>query len=443
MKKMKYGIYSILILLTASFLAYNIYSSGMGKKYFGFKLGLDLSGGTELLYKADVSKLSDKDITPSLRALRDTIERRVNVFGVSEPVVQLEEGSALDKDAKHRLIVELPGVTDTQKAIDALGKTPVLEFRMQKEIKEIKVDSGTTNIDLAPQFGEAVLTGAHLKQALVDSGAGQGGIPEVRVLLRFNDEGKKLFAKFTKENVGKVFGIFLDGKPISTPVIRESIPGGVAVISGNFTVEEARELVRNLNFGALPVPIELLSTQTIGASLGQKALEEGIKASLYGLILVALFMMFWYRLPGIISVLSLSVYLIIMLVLFKYIPVTLTSAGIAGFILSLGMAVDANVLIFERMKEEIKKGKTLNEAIDIGFARAWPSIRDGNLSSLITAIILFWFGTGLIKGFALVFAIGILVSVVSAVYFSKTFLLALIEISNSKKMRALFKSGIK
>ena len=442
-KKKNYGIYAILIIVLTIVLGYSLYNTGKNQKNWGFKLGLDLSGGTELLYKADVSRLAPQDINSSLEALRNTIEKRINAFGVAEPVVQLEQGSALDKDARYRLIVELPGVSDTAKAIEILGKTPVLEFRLQK-IKKVEVGKNKEiNIDTKPEYGEALLTGAHLKRAIVDAG-GRNGIGQVQVLLNFNSEGKDLFAKLTKENVGKVFGIFLDGRVISAPVIQEAITGGTAVITGNFTLKEAQDLVRNLNFGALPVPIKLLSSQTIGASLGQTALQKGLQAFAWGLFAVMLFMLFWYRLPGLIANIALGIYIVLMLAIFKWLPVTLTVAGIAGFILSLGMAVDANVLIFERLKEEIEKGKSLRESIEIGFSRAWSSIRDGNISSLLTAIILFWFGTALIKGFALVFALGVLVSMLSAVMVSRTLLLALVPVfENNKKARRWFKCGLK
>ena len=445
-KKKNYGLYAIVILILAVFLGYSLYSTGKGQKNLGFKLGLDLSGGTELLYKADVSRLSPQDINSSLEALRNTIERRINAFGVAEPVVQLEKGSALDKDAKYRLIVELPGVSDTAKAIEILGKTPVLEFRMQKA-KTVEIDKGgSVEINTQPEYGEALLTGAHLKRAVIDTGGGQAGagFGQISVLLNFTNEGSDLFAKLTKENIGQVFGIFLDGRVISAPVIQEAITGGTAVITGNFTLQEAQDLVRNLNFGALPVPIELLSSQTIGASLGYSSLQKGVQAFMWGLFAVMLFMVFWYRLPGVVATVALGIYIILMLAIFKWMPVTLTVAGIAGFILSLGMAVDANVLIFERLKEQLNKGKSLKESLDTGFNRAWSSIRDGNISSLLTAVILFWFGTALIKGFALVFALGVIVSMFSAVAISRTFLLAVVPFfEKNKKARKWFKCGIK
>ncbi|MFH1863284.1 MAG: protein translocase subunit SecD, partial [bacterium] len=248
---------------------------------------------------------------------------------------------------------------------------------------------------------------------------------EPYVSLEFNSEGGDLFAKITKENIGKRLAIFLDGAPISTPVIREEIPNGKAQITGQFTPQEVKTLVQRLNSGALPVPITLISQQSIGPTLGEKVLFKGINAGIYGIILVALFLIFWYRLPGLIAVIALSVYVVLLLGIFKIIPVTLTAAGIAGFILSVGMAVDANILIFERMKEERRDGKQLNAAITEGFSRAWLSIRDSNVSSIISAVILYWMGTSMVKGFALTLGIGVLVSMFSAITVSRTFLIAL------------------
>ena len=250
-----------------------------------------------------------------------------------------------------------------------------------------------------------------------------------------------MFAALTRDNVGRYFGIFLDGVPISVPVIRESIPDGTAVISGGFTAEGAKELARNLNYGALPVPIELISTQTVSATLGGEAVQDGILAALWGVIAVAIFMVLWYRLPGLLATCALMLYVLVVLALFLVIPVTLTAAGIAAFILSVGMAVDANILIFERTREELQGGKSAKEAIHDGFARAWPSIRDSNISSMITAVILFWFGTSLIKGFALVFGLGVLVSMLTAITVSRTFLMALGLEAKHGFTRLLFGSG--
>ena len=269
------------------------------------------------------------------------------------------------------------------------------------------------------------------------------GEPLVR--LQFNKEGKELFADITRDNVGRQLAIFLDGVPITTPFIRDVITGGEATISGNFTVTEARDLAMRLRSGALPLPIEIISTENIGASLGQKILDDGVRSGIFGLLFVAAFIIFWYRLPGVVAVGALSVYLIAMLSIFKLIPVTLTAAGIAGFILSIGMAVDANVIIFERMKEELSRNKgDLRLAVEDGFSRAWLSIRDANISSLITAVILYWFGTPLVQGFALVFFIGVLISMITAISVTRTFLLSLADFSkDGDLLETLFDSGLK
>tara|TARA_B100000745_G_scaffold262983_1_gene187257 strand:- start:2279 stop:3607 length:1329 start_codon:yes stop_codon:yes gene_type:complete len=412
-----------------------------------FSLGLDLSGGTHLVYKADVSNLDPEDVRESMASLRDTIERRVNLFGVAEPIVQTERGGMLSGETQERLIIELPGVTDTQEAIDLIGETPVLEFRLQTpvSIDDVPSDDGVVALSIGDNFGPAILTGAHLDRATLQFGqASPGGLSnEPIVVLDFTSEGGQIFGEFTGDHVGEVFGIFLDGQLISNPVINEKITGGSAVISGGFQPEEARELVRNLNFGALPLPIELLSSQTIGASLGTETLVRGIEAGMWGLAMVALFLLLWYRLPGLLAVVSLAVYIIIMLAIFKYLPVTLTAAGLAGFILSIGLAVDANVLIFERMKEELLERKWTNNAVKDGFKRAWLSIRDGNLSSIITAVILFWFGTSMVEGFALVFGIGVVVSMITAIIISRTFLLAIGDYEHKGVAKFLFGTGLK
>jgi protein-export membrane protein SecD len=290
-------------------------------------------------------------------------------------------------------------------------------------------------------FVSTGLTGRFLKKATLQF---DQTTFEPHVSITFDDQGTALFAAITKANVGKVLAIFLDGTPISTPVINQEIKGGEATISGNFKVDEAKTLVRDLNYGALPVPIELASTQTVGASLGDGALAASMRAGAFAFLAVAIFLVFWYRVPGLVAVLALGIYTVLNLALFKLIPVTLTSAGIAGFILSLGMAVDANVLIFERMKEELKRGKKLPEAIKEGFHRAWLSIRDSNISSIITAIILFYFAsTPVIKGFALVFGLGVVVSMFSAITASRTLLMAVGVKGEGKFARFLFGSGIK
>ena len=386
---------------------------------YRFKLGLDLAGGTELVYKADMSETPAAERSDALAALQGVIERRVNLFGVAEPLVQTEQASALSGTTEDRLIVDLPGVTDINAAVAALGQTPTLEFRL----------ATTTLVGTTTEVAYAAtgLTGRYLSSATLGFGNGAtSGITAPQVILNFNSDGAKLFEQITSQNVGRTLAIFLDGQPISTPVIKEAIPGGQATISGQFTAVEARDLVRNLNFGALPVPISLESSSAVGPTLGSIAISAGVKAGLIGFAIVALFMIAWYRLPGIIAVLALTEYVAFMLAVIKVIPVTLTASGIAGLIISVGMAVDANVLIFERTKEELRKGESPREAVHIGFNRAWTAIRDGHLTMIISGVILFWLGTSIVQGFALVFVLGVLASFISAVSLSRVFLLAIV-----------------
>lgn len=436
---LKTRIIAVFILIIAVAIGWFTYYKGT------FKLGLDLNGGTHLVYKADVSNIAKSEVGVSMEALRDTIERRVNLFGVGEPLVQVEHAGLLGSDeAQEKLIVELPGVTDINEAIKMIGQTPVLEFKTLSTTEAQAVDAKDLTdeekaAEIAKLFKPTGITGRLLEKALLEFNPTTG---EPGVTLTFNAEGKALFAQVTKENVGNIVGIFLDGKAISNPVVREEIKEGKASISGSFTLDEAKILVRNLNYGALPVPIELISTQTVGASLGQSALQGGIRAGVLSLIVIAIFLVFWYRLPGLVAVISLGVYAILNLALFKVIPVTLTAAGIAGFILSIGMAVDANILIFERMKEELRKGKNISDAMHEGFARAWLSIRDSNSSSIITGLILYYFGSSsMIKGFALVFIIGVLVSMFTAITASRVFLYAIAPRKTNKLNTFLVSNG--
>ncbi|MDO8619723.1 MAG: protein translocase subunit SecD [bacterium] len=407
---------------------------------YAFKLGLDLRSGSHLVYRADTASLESGDVKGAMDSLREVIERRVNLFGVSEPIVQVEEGGVLG-GGEERLIVELPGVTDLTEATTLIGKTPLLEFKLINPAMEKLSQEELSKKTIDEVFLATPLTGRFLKktQLVFDTNT-----REPQVLLNFNDDGAELFAKITKENVGRALAIFLDGMPISQPVIRQEITGGTATISGGFTPVEARDLARNLNYGALPVPIALVSTQTVGASLGDEATVAGVKAGLWSFAIIALFLILWYRLPGLLATLALALYVVLNLAIFKLIPVTLTTAGIAGFILSLGMAVDANILIFERMKEELRKGRVLSDAIQEGFHRAWTSIRDSNTSSIITAVILYYFAsTPMITGFALVFFLGVVTSMFTAITASRTLLKAVGAKGEGKVARFLFGSGIK
>lgn len=439
-----YLIKGSLVLLLVGALGWLVYSNHTNtESERGFKLGLDLAGGSQLVYEADTTGITDRDIPELMAVLRNVIEARINVFGVSEPVVQVEQGSFVAGETTHRLVVELPGVTDVDEAVAEIGRTPLLEFKLLDrgllEAAEQTMASGTVSVaedgsidfsglELPDPYVDTGLTGRYLESASLEFTAGQTGLAgEPIVSIRFDSEGAALFEQITRNYVGETLAIFLDGEIVSLPRINEPISGGTATISGGFTPQEARELAQNLNFGSLPVPIELASTQTVGATLGAQVLEKGVEAAVVSLIVISIFMIAYYRLLGFIAIMALIVYVVINLALFQYIPVTITAAGLAGFVLSIGIAVDANVLIFERFKEEYRAGKGSREATREGFLRAWSAIRDGNLTSILTAIILFWFGTAMVKGFALVFGLGVVVSMFTAITLIRTFMMALPE----------------
>lgn len=476
------------------------------QKELKLHLGLDLQGGTQLVYEADMSDIPAGEQDNAIEGVRDVIERRVNALGVSEPLVQTNKTGDT-----YRIIIELAGVTDINQAIEAIGETPSLDFReavisedesqtdeenteesenseeqtesepeaYRPKLRLLKdpqiiaqateensentpeednageTDSGSSeSIELSPEglqvqgegedaqitdsegnpidieallqqqqqsiasnFTKTELSGKQFERADLQFDPNTG---QPTVVITFNNEGKELFKQITERNIGQPVGIFLDNQLISAPRVNQVINDGVAVISGDFDVEEARTLSQRLNAGALPVPIEQISQTTVGPTLGQESIQNSFIAAVLGLILVSIFMIAYYRLPGLLSVFALAAYSLIVLALFKMIPVTLTLAGIAGFILSIGMAVDANVLIFERTREEIRNGKTYASAIESGFKHAWTSIRDSNISSIITCLILIWFGTSIITGFAVTLIIGILVSMFSAITITRT-----------------------
>lgn len=432
----RYRVLSFAALIAGVLLAYFVWSTEatIGSRY-AFKLGLDLAGGTELVYRADTSETPVEERAEALEALHGVIDRRVNLFGVAEPLVQTQPASALSGSTHDRLIVQLPGVTDISAAKKALGETPVLEFKLAK-----LTTTGTTT---GFSYESTGLTGRYLANAALQFGSGAtAGLSAPIVLLNFNEEGADLFAKITTDHVGETLAIFLDGAAISQPVIQEPITGGQASINGQFTAIEARELVNNLNLGALPVKIELESSSAVGPTLGAIAINDSVRAGMIGFAIVALFMILWYRLSGLIAAVALAEYLVIMLAIIKVIPITLTASGIAGLIITLGMAVDANVLIFERTKEELKSGKSPREAVHIGFSRAWSAIRDGHFTMIISGLILFWLGTSLVKGFALVFVLGTLASFLSAVSISRVHMLALVPEEGGKVWKFLLGSGV-
>ena len=403
---------------------------------FPFHFGLDIQGGTHLVYRADMSAIPASQQSDSMDSLRDVVERRINLFGVAEPLVQVEKSAG-----QWQLIVELAGIRDINSAIRLIGETPALDFREARPTEErdaiLAAQKNKQRINEDPYFIPTELTGRYVKGATLSFNSTSA---EPQINLELTSEGATIFGQVTKRNVGKQLAIYLDGAPISAPMVREEITGGKATISGNFTPEAAKALVGRLNAGALPVPITLIAQQSVGASLGQESLDRSLYAGLIGFLAVAVFMIIWYRVPGVMAVFALLLYIAISLVVFKLVPVTLTVAGIAGVILSIGMAVDANILIFERMKEELKRGKQFEEGVREGFARAWTSIRDSNVSSLITAAILYWFGSSMVRGFALTLGIGIVISMFSAITVTRSLLIAVMT-KKMEKRRSLFMSG--
>lgn len=492
-------------------------------------LGLDLQGGIHLEYKADISGVEKDKIEDALKGAQDVIERRVNAFGVGEPLVQTAFSGG-----EHRIIVELPGIKDIEEAKKTIKETPFLEFKEEdgnkedskaviemfdKQSKEkaeeilIKAKAGENFEELAqeysqdpgsreeggdlgfvkkgvfvPEFDRVLFEenlkdgevysqlaetqfGWHIIKKIEEKGEGEEkevharhilfgkaspemfpdlkykstnltgknlkssevsfvsqGLSEPQVSLKFDEEGTKIFAELTKRNIGKTVAIYLDGQIISAPTVQTEIANGEAVITGNFTLDEAKKLVQRLNEGALPVPLTLVSQQSIEASLGAKSLQKSLVAGAIGLAAVMIFMVAYYRFLGLVAALALLIYAGLMISIFKFSgtftpwPITLTLSGIAGFVLSVGMAVDANVLIFERTREELENGRNLTGAIEEGFRRAWPSIRDGNYSTILTSLILIWLGTGFVKGFAVILIIGVLLSMFTAIVIVKNIL---------------------
>jgi protein-export membrane protein SecD len=397
-------------------------------------LGLDLKGGTQVLLEAEINE--DQPLQEdALNAAKIIVEQRVNGLGLAEPTVQLQGES--------RMIVELPGVKNPDQAIQTIRSTGQLEFvdlgeapvRPEDFINTTNRPDDVTKLQEAVAAGEAapqsvpfpeqvfttIMTGDIL-QAVV---ATQDQYTNWQIQFDLTSESSGDFFNYTRDNIGQVLAIVLDGRVLSTPVINAAINDN-GVISGNFTQDEAESLAIQMRYGALPIPLKVVDVRTIGASLGQDSIDRSLQAGIVGGALVLLFMILMYRLPGILAAIALGIYVTLNVAMYKLLPVTLTLPGIAGFILSIGMAVDANILIFERMKEELRSGRSLRLAVETGFSRAWPAIRDGNLSTLISCAVLYWFGNNfgasIVKGFAITLAVGVLLSMFTAVYVTRTFM---------------------
>ncbi len=432
----------VIVLIVISAIVIVVPNNGVQTTLFGRNLapvqGLDLQGGLRVLLEADVP--ADQALTAEqMDAARGVVERRVNGLGVAEPLVQVQ--------GNRRIVIEIPGVTDPDAAIATLQQTGLLEFVIVPpgqnppvEGSQVQtycpnpaaVDCGNatqsappagtvTDTTTAGQTYVTLMTGAALSSANVDSSTGTVGIS-----FRLNPQGTTLFATHTTNNVGNYLAIVLDKIVISAPVINSAITGGTGTISGRFDLDSANRLALQLRYGSLPVPLKVAQQSQVGPTLGQDSIRRSEIAGIVGLTAVVLFMMLYYRLPGVIAAVALGFYAVITFALFVIIPVTLTLPGIAGFILSVGVAVDANILIFERMKEELRGGRQLRAAVDTGFGRAWPSIRDSNISTLITCTILWFFGSAfgasLVQGFALTLALGVLVSLFTAILVTRTLL---------------------
>ena len=383
MKNKKLILWGIIVLvMVASFIVWKKPTS----------LGLDLVGGSRIVLEAQTTDTIAKITQDMMDGLKFAIEKRVNALGVSETQVQ--------QMSETRLLIEIPNIKDPKLAREFLGDTAELEFKRPVMSDDNVLDWESTD-----------LTGKDLKKAQVTTDQAGHWV----VGLEFNDEGARKFSTLTKELVGKPMAIFFNGELMSSPNVNEQITGGNAVISGSFTYDDAKKMVDFLNAGALPVPAKIVEESMVSPTLGADSLHKSLMAGLIGLSLVALFMLFWYRVPGFIACIALAIYAVLNFAVFKLIPVTLTLAGIAGFILSIGMAVDANILIFERTKEELKAGRTLYTAIEAGFERAFTSIFDSNTTTIITCVILYILGSSIVKGFALTLAIGVIISMFTAI----------------------------
>ena len=393
----------------------------------GLTLGLDLKGGSQLLYKADLSQ-KDPSITDNeaMSSVIEKIQRRVNLYGTTEPTIQ--------KQGADRILVQLPGVKDISEAISLIGKTALLDFREQKLDESgdpVLDDKGDWVFEDEPAKAKGrdgqqrELTGEYLKLARTNVDPYKGPV----VVIEWDSEGGYLFEQITRQNLQKPLAIFLDDEKISAPIVQSVIMSGTpAQIEGHFTMDGAEALAIQLNSGALDVPLEIIGQENVDPTLGADSIQKSKRAAIIGIILLLLFMLIYYRLPGLIACISLGIYGVFMLAIFSAFPVTLTLSGIAGAILSLGMAVDANVLIFERMKDELRSGRTLGAAVEAGFNRAWSAIRDSNITTFIACAVLIWLGTSatfhasMVSGFAITLFIGVALSMFTAIVITRTFL---------------------
>ncbi len=381
------------------------------------KQGLDIQGGMQLVLQADMTKLSPDDRNNALESAKNIIQRRVDLYGVSEPVVQ-----TVHNGDDYRILVELAGMNDPDQAIQLVGTTAQLDFRLQEATTSAEATASA--VALFNEFKPTGLTGQDLKRASVQFDQ-QTGKPVVA--MEFKPEGKDKFAKITENNIGKYLAIFLDDFPIMAPQINSAIYDGQAVIQGNFGVDEAKQLSIQLNAGALPAPIQIIQQQTIGATLGQQSVQESVRAGVIGLGLIIVFMILNYGWKGVLASISLVIYAIFTVAIYKIVGVTLTLPGIAGLLLTIGMAVDANILIFERMKEELRAGKAFNQAMELGFSRAWNSIKDANVTTIFISLILinpadfsFLNTSGLVRGFGLTLLVGVLISLFTSMIVTRT-----------------------
>ncbi len=410
----------IIICLPYSIRPIKTLNLGKFKRTLEVKQGLDLQGGTEIILELDMSQIDSSDKDLSLESAEAVIRRRVDLFGVSEPLIQ----RSIYED-QHRLIVQLAGIDNLDQALNLIGQTAQLDFREIKNPPELEdlplQEEGTDSAQIRlSDFSPTGLTGSDLKKAYVSFDSQGGG--GTQVVLEFTDQGREQFAQITRNNINKPVAIFLDAFPVTIPTVQQEITDGQAVITGDFTPQAAKQLAIQLNAGALPAPINITAQRTVGPTLGQDSITKSLKAGAIGLGLVMMFMIAFYGRLGIIANLGLLVYGLITLSIYKLVPVTLTLPGLAGFILSVGMAVDANILIFERYKEELRLKKPWAHALELGFGRAWDSIKDANIATLTTAFILFnpldWQflpQSGMVRGFALTLSIGVLTSLFTGI----------------------------